>query len=140
LDQRTVTPAAVTFVDATCDALGTYTIPEFEGVEYYKDKEVVAAGTYDVDEDMTLVVSAEVMETYFLDEGAVVEWTNEFVTPTDCDEDTPAVLAAVTPTPQVTATPVGAANAGGAGSTALVGLVASSAVLGLGVATKKFLA
>ncbi len=137
LDQRTVTPAVVTFVNATCDALGSYTIPKSDGVKYSIGDEVVAAGTYPVKEDTTVVVTAAVTETYFLDKDAVVEWTNKFVTPTDCAKDVPAVLGTATTTPQVTVTPVGAADAGGTGTVALVGLVGSTVVLTLGAVIRK---
>lgn len=140
LDQRTVTPAAVTFVDATCKALGTYTIPEFDGVEYFIDEEVVAAGTYEIKADTTIVVTAKVIKTYFLDEGAVTEWTHKFVTPTaaSCVVATPpAVLGTTTTVAQVKATPVGAADAGGA-DTALIGLVVSTFALSLGAIVRKF--
>jgi hypothetical protein len=74
----------------------------------------------------------EVSKLYTLD-------VTNTVTCEDEEEETPpAVLAAVTPTPQVAVKPVGAADAGGAGTTALVGLVGSTLAVSLGAVIRKF--
>jgi hypothetical protein len=137
----------VTFVNPTCDAKGTYTVPATKGVVYYLGDKVVAAGTYTVESDMTISVTAKAAKGYVLSEESKSEWSNKFVTPTNCDvaivtppASTPGTVAgaSTTATPQVAVTPVGAADAGGAGTTALVGLVGSTLAVSLGAVIRKF--
>lgn len=138
LDQRTVTPTAVTFVAPTCTVKGTYTVPTMAGVTYYLGEAVVAAGTYTVSTDSTVKVAAKLSEGYFLDKDAVTEWSKAFVTPTCPVVTTPGTVAGASTTAQVAVKPVGSANAGGAGTLALVGLGASTVVLAFGVLVRKF--
>jgi hypothetical protein len=129
----------VIFTAATCEVKGSYTIPEVEGVDYLVDEEVVAAGTYSVDNDATVKVTIKAQPGYKIHHDSEREWSYTFTAPTDCDEEEePQVLA------QVTTTPTGAVDAG-AGAAGLVanpfaifGLGASSLVTAAGVALKKF--
>lgn len=139
---QTVTPAAVTTVAPTCDASGTYTIPTTEGVEYKIDGTVVAAGTYTATNGTTVTVTADALKGFVIEDGATVSWTNDFVAPTNCTTTpvTPPTTGQVLGT-QVTVKPTGAVKAGGGGasaanSSALVGLVGSVSMLGLGLIRK----
>ena len=136
-----VVPAAVTFTAPTCDALGSYTIPTTENVQYLINGKVVAAGTYTAQNGTTVTVTAETtQEGFFIGDETTDTWTNAFTAPTNCGE----VLGATTTTPpQVTAKPVGgvSAGAGGGSSTstaAMVGLVGSIVTLGLGLSVRKW--
>lgn len=80
---------------------------------------------------------------------AVPKVTTDTLTATNTvtceDEDTPPVVVVTPPAvladtdePQVAVTPVGAADAGGAGTTALVGLVGSTLAVSLGAVIRRF--
>ncbi|MEI7631805.1 MAG: hypothetical protein WCJ60_00620 [bacterium] len=136
--QRTVTPTAETFINATCDAKGSYTVPTSAGVEYLVGEEVVAAGTYSVTAPAKVTVTAQVEEGYFLDEEVATEWTHDYAAATNCQAVLGTSTTTTTATPQVTAKPVGAANAGGQGNVALIGLAGSSVILAAGALLRKF--
>lgn len=141
--QRTATPAEVVFVDPTCDEDGSYTIPEVDGVVYLVNDEVVVAGTYPMEDGDSVKVTTEAADMWWLEDESTTEWTHEFVNEEVCEtpvveeeEEEPQVLAVATP--QVTQTPTGSANAGGAGQIALFGLAASIAVAAFGAVARKF--
>jgi hypothetical protein len=99
----TVTPAAVTFVDMSCDSDGSYTIPSVAGVVYYIDDEVIAAGTYIVDEAQIVEIYAVAEKGYFLSD-TTSNWTHEFTVPTEescvlgITDITPAEVTFIQPT------------------------------------------
>lgn len=127
-----VVPAEVTFIDPTCDDLGSYTIPEAENVDYLVDGEVVDAGTYEVENGTSVTVTAEAHEDYYIGDEVTDSWTNEFNAPTNCG----SVLGDTDEQPQVTSVPLGAVNAGvGANSStfAIVGLLGSLSALMFGL-------
>ncbi|HSX52936.1 MAG TPA: hypothetical protein VLF90_01020 [Patescibacteria group bacterium] len=132
-----VVPAAVTFTQPTCDALGSYTIPTTENVEYDVNGQAVAAGTYTAQNDTTVTVVAEASEGHFIGDDVTDTFTNTFTAPTNCGH----VLSA-----QVTVAPTGgvSAGAGGASSastTTLLGLAGSIATVAVGfVLRRKFTA
>lgn len=128
-----VVPAAVTFTAPTCNALGSYTIPTTENVQYKVDGKVVAAGTYTAPNGTTITVTAEAAQGFFISDETTDTWTNTFTAPTNCGQ----VLGT-----QVTAKPVGGVNAGGGGGSgpsivAAVGVVGSVVTLGLGLLIRK---
>lgn len=76
-----VIPAVVTFVASTCDVRnGSYTIPSTTGVDYYvgDDTEPTAAGTYQVDTDQTISITAVAKAGYNIKEGAAYHWSYLF--------------------------------------------------------------
>lgn len=77
-------PANVTFTDPTCEALGTYTIPESEGFTYSINKDVTAAGEYTAPNGSTVTIIVHALEGYELD-GATSEWTHTFTAPAEAD-------------------------------------------------------
>lgn len=78
-----VTPTAVSFVDPTCEADGSYTIPAKEGVEYYvnDEKNPTAAGTYPITEDKEMTVTAKALGGYIL--KGTISWSHVFTFPTE---------------------------------------------------------
>jgi hypothetical protein len=134
-----VTPAAVTFTAPTCDKLGSYTIPATEHVKYMVNGEVVAAGTYTVQNGTTVTVTAVADQGFFIGDETTDTFSNTFTAPTNCGggQGGGTVLGATT-TAGVAATPAGGVNAGTGGVStlslgALIGLTASIGSLGLGV-------
>jgi hypothetical protein len=116
---------SVTFKAPTCTTLGSYTIPETEGVSYKINDEVVAAGTYSAQNGTTVTIEAAADEDHFIADETVDTWTNTFTAP-ECGE----VLGA-----QVTDKPVGGVNAGGGSSSIIAsvfGLVTSLGLLSYG--------
>lgn len=92
LGAESVVPAPVTFVDPSCDANGSYTIPATEGVEYKVEGVVTPAGTYSVVGNATINFTAIALEGFEL-EGTSA-WSHQFTVPTDC------VLGAQSVTPE----------------------------------------
>jgi hypothetical protein len=138
LAQRTVAPTSVTFTNATCDTKGSYTVPTTAGVEYLVGDQVVAAGTYTVTAPANVTVTARVIKGYFLKKDAVTSWSYSFSAATNCQTVLSATTTTTTPAPQVKVTPRGAANAGGQGNLAVIGLGVSTVLLVAGVALRKF--
>lgn len=135
VSQRTVTPTAVTFTNATCSSKGSYTVPTLAGVKYVVGEQVVEAGTYTVTAPANVTVTALVFNGYYLQQDAVTSWSHSFSAAANCQ----AVLSTTTTTtPQVAVTPKGAVNAGGQGNIAAVGLAVSAVLLTAGVALRKF--
>jgi hypothetical protein len=92
-----VTPAAVTFVAPTCEAKGTYTIPNTVGVEYKVGDAVKSAGTYTATTGTHVHVTA-VAKTGYVLEGTT-HWSYEFKAPRNCDQVvTPTEPTFVAPT------------------------------------------
>lgn len=76
VDPIAVTPAAVTFTDASGTADNSYTVPVSKGIEYVLGDAVVEAGTYPGSGAVT--VMARALADYVLAEGAVAEWSHTF--------------------------------------------------------------
>ncbi|MCM3661082.1 DUF1349 domain-containing protein [Georgenia satyanarayanai] len=89
-----VTPAAVTFTDASGTENDTYTVPAVQGVEYLVGGKVVAAGSHKA--TGTVTVTARAMEGFVLAEGARTEWTFTFTTGGGEPEPVEVTPAAVT--------------------------------------------
>lgn len=77
-----VTPTAPTNVDLTCDADGSYTIPQTTGVIYKVNNTVAAAGTYPVSQAGTIDITTEADSGYIL--TGTSQWSFIFHTPTNC--------------------------------------------------------
>ncbi|NBU33627.1 hypothetical protein EBS40_03275 [bacterium] len=141
LSQRTVTPKAVTFTNATCDTKGNYTVPTSAGVEYLVGEQVVVAGAYTVTAPANVTVTAQVIKGYFLQKGALINWSYSFTAAANCQAvlsaTTTTTTATTTPTTQVAVTPKGAVNAGGQGNIAAIGLAVSAVLLTAGALLKK---
>lgn len=131
-----VVPAAVTFIQPTCDKLGSYTIPTTENVEYKINGEVVAAGTYTAQNGTTVTVTAEALEGYYIGDETTDTWTNTFTAPNNCGQ-----VLGTTTTAQVAAPVSGVkAGAGGADATSIASLLGLGGSLGatsLGLAVRK---
>lgn len=134
ISQRTVTPAAVTFTNATCDSKGSYTVPTLAGVKYVVGEQVVEAGAYTVTAPANVTVTSQGINGYYLQEDAVTIWSHSFSAAANCQ----AVLSTTTTaTPQVAVAPKGAVNAGGQGNIVTKGLAVSAVLLTAGVFLKK---
>lgn len=81
---QSVTPAAVIFTTPTCSVLGFYTVPTTEGVKYYVNSIVVAAGKHTMNNGVTVTVTAIADDGVELKEGATNQWTYTFTAPTNC--------------------------------------------------------
>lgn len=79
---KTVIPAEVTFVNPSCEANGSYTIPTKTGVKYYNGADLVTAGTYPITSNTTLTITAVADEGYVIDVEADSKWTHTFTFPT----------------------------------------------------------
>lgn len=82
---KLVTPTA-SMVDLTCDAAGSYTLDDVEGIRWFIGDAAVRAGTYTVGSATTIVVRAEAIgPDYGLEPGAQSEFTFVFTKPeSDC--------------------------------------------------------
>jgi hypothetical protein len=81
-----VTPV-VTNANITCDAAGSYTLSDTEGVVYTVNGTVQPAGTYQVASASTVnVVASTVSSDYGFEQGAQTEWSLVFTEPTDCGQ------------------------------------------------------
>lgn len=91
-----VTPAVVTFTDASCEIDASYVIPSTVGVEYYVDDVLTTAGTYYVTENTTISIRAEALTGYVFSEEAISTWSHIFTIPSylECNP-----LVTVTPLP-----------------------------------------
>lgn len=76
-----VTPAVITFTDATCEIDANYVIPSTTGVQYFVDDVLTTAGTYYVTESKTIAFRAEALTGYVFAQNAVSSWSHEFVIP-----------------------------------------------------------
>jgi len=134
ISQRTVTPTAITFTNATCSSKGSYTVPTLVGVKYVVGEQVVEAGAYTVTVPANVTVTAQGINGYYLQQDAVTSWSYSFSAAANCQ----AVLSTTTTTTaQVAVTPKGAVNAGGQGSVAVIGLTVSAVLLTAGALLKK---
>ncbi len=80
-----ITPNPATFVQPTCSAIGSYTIPATEGIDYMIGEKVVATGTYSAENGTTVTVKAvPSADKNTIKEGAKTEWSNTFTAPTGC--------------------------------------------------------
>lgn len=80
-----VTPSTVTFVDPTCEASGSYTIPAKTGVVYKINGETVAAGTYPAEDGESVTVVAVAAAGYVL--TGQKQWSHEFTIGEECIEE-----------------------------------------------------
>lgn len=79
-----VTPTA-RMVDLTCDADGSYTLDDIEGIRWFIGDDEVQPGTYTVSTASTIVVRAEAEGPEFgLEPDAQDEFTFVFTEPDDC--------------------------------------------------------
>lgn len=78
------TPAAVTFVDPTCEADGSYTIPETEGVDYQINGQTQAAGAYTAVDGDSVTITAVAQSGYIL--NGTTSWSHEFYLDEECRE------------------------------------------------------
>lgn len=85
LDKECVQPAEVTFVDPTCEAGGTYTIPYKKGVFYKVNGAFTWSGTYQATEGESLVIQAFAVWGYEL--TGTTQWSHEFVVNEECEEE-----------------------------------------------------
>lgn len=77
-----VTSTVPTMVDLTCNADGSYTIPEQTGVHYTVNGTTTTAGTYTVSTAGTYTIQAVANSGYTLD--GTTSWTFTFTTPQNC--------------------------------------------------------
>lgn len=129
-----VIPAAVTFKAPTCDALGSYTIPTTQNVQYEINGSVVAAGTYTAQNGTTVTVTAEALEGFFIGDETTDTWTNTFTAPTNCGGNVLAAQVAVVPSGGVSA---GGGGASGSTGAVLTGLLGSVGTFALGLYLRK---
>ncbi len=81
-----VTPT-VTNSNLTCDAVGTFTLSNTEGVVWTVDGLVKPAGTYQVASTSTVhAVASTVSSDYGFEQGAQTDWSLVFTEPTDCGQ------------------------------------------------------
>lgn len=87
-----VEPTTPEFVDPTCEADGSYTIPKVKGLKYYVNDVKTKAGTYYAKAGDTITVTVEAKAGYFIPAETQTEWTHDFVGPEVCGGDEEAQI------------------------------------------------
>jgi len=101
-DVKTPKLVAATFTPATCDTLGTYTIPKVDGVQYYVNGAAKSHGTYTAATGSTITITVGAKKGYYIPSvpapqvytfaapvcvETVIPVAVEFTDPENCDED-----------------------------------------------------